>query len=572
MHISQMAKVLTGQRKKEYEPLDGFFTLKWVSTSSVNFIITSLAGNKLYVNWDDDNDLTAEEEFITTGSTQTLSHSYSNNRERSVKVRGSGVYVMTRFQCSDNSYLSGFPFDSENCSMLPNLKQLYLYSNSYFQWDEDANWSLLPKLNTIDIQSNGRLSGFSVIDPNISDNYPTNLNTLYIQRTQLSGITIRNYEPIKNIALSGMSSLKYCDLEGCSNIREIMFRNDSLTSANLKNCSGLTSAYFRDAYRLNNISFESCNSLHTARLHSLNYYGEEDDFIINWDGCDSLTGVFIADSKSQSVFPAPSATPNIKVLSGVNISGGLNEEFKLNDYSSLTGVSFESIYGLKNLYCSGNRSLVSARFYRLYELDNLEFENCTQLSSLNFYGTDYDGYGTYKDLEYIKLMNCPRLGYVALECCDLSYGYDIEDCNALSSLYMNYTNIKNAYINNFPNLQYLYLQGNGEYSKLNKVYIENCPILRQVYIRDNRYSLTDFYIKDCNNYYLDIENRYCYSLNKITFENVGMYVSDINDFLYYLNEYSGSNAGQLNFINTTYLPSGTYISNLTDKGWTYNVS
>lgn len=121
MHITKFLNVINGQRKKQYIALYGEMTLEWNSTSSVSFRINALLGNELYIEWDDDS-LPEEELFETTGSLQTLSHSYSNSRERSVKIRGSGIYVMSALYITDKSDFKAFPITSEKCTKMPNLQ------------------------------------------------------------------------------------------------------------------------------------------------------------------------------------------------------------------------------------------------------------------------------------------------------------------------------------------------------------------------------------------------------------------------------------------------------------------
>lgn len=121
MHITKVLNIINGQRKKQYTALYGEMTLEWNSTSSVSFRINALLGNELYIEWDDD-DLTEEELFETTGSGQTLSHSYSNNRERSIKVRGSGIYVMSALYVNDRNDFKAFPITAEKCTRMPNLQ------------------------------------------------------------------------------------------------------------------------------------------------------------------------------------------------------------------------------------------------------------------------------------------------------------------------------------------------------------------------------------------------------------------------------------------------------------------
>jgi hypothetical protein len=563
-----MAKVLTGQRKKEYESLDGFFTFTISQTSSVYFNITALIGNTLFIDWDDEDNPDVEEEFTTTGVSQRLSHNYSNsNRERTIRIHGSGVYVMSIFNVSGFRNIKDFPFNSENCSMLPNLKQLLLTDSDYFHWDEDCDWSLLPKINVIDLQSCDNLSGFSMIDPEVDENYPAALSSLIINNTPLTGITIRNYPPLRNITISGRSELKYCDLEGCTNLRTIYFNdNYELVSANFKNCSGMISSYFDDVYRLNNISFEGCTSMISANLNDVNAYGTAEDFNINWTGCNSLKDLKLYNIKGKDILPSPEDAPSLSILSARYISGGISGDLELNGYNSISSIFFEYVDDLKNINCLGNRSIVSGRFISCKDLENATFENCTKLSGITF-----ETSSEWNELEYLKVRNCINLKQIITNYCGLEYGFEITQCNALSALYMNYTNLRSFYLSGFENLMYLELYGNDN-SSLSKFEIEDCNRLESVRVENNKYSLTEIKVTNCRYSSLYIDADYCYSINKVTLNGLNTSTSRMNDLLYDLKQYSFNNAGEINISNCSYLPSGNYITDLTNNGWTYNVS
>lgn len=568
MHISQMAKVLTGQRKKAYESLDGHFTFTVSPVSEVYFNITSLIGNTLFINWDDENN-TNEEEIATTGVSQRISHTYSSSdRERTIRIHGSGVYVMSIFNVSDFIYIKDFPFNSESCSMLPNLRQLILSNSDGFKWDENCDWSLLPKINVIDLQSCDSLSGFSMIDPNVSDNYPAALSTLILSDTTLSSLTIKNYKPLRNISLSGIRELKYCDLEGCTNLNDIyLYNNIGLTSANFKNCSSMLSSYMYRVIDLNSVSFEGCTSMLSASIRNMNTKKTTEDFEINWSGCDSLKNLRLDEIYCKNILPTPENTPNLEILSARMISGGISGDIDLNGYNSLKSIIFSNVYGLKNISCIGNRTLTSVSFGRCDDLDRTSFENCTKLSGISFTGDS-----THNSLEYMKIRNCPNLRRIQTSECDLYYGCDITQCDKLSEVTMYHTNLKSFYLSGLPNLQNLTLEGKNENSSLSKVEIDNCERLYNVVLYKNYYSLNEVKISNCPRSDLKFNLTYCYGINKVTLNTLGTQTSKMNDLLSNIKEYSLNNAGEINIINCTYLPSGTYITDLTNNGWTYNVS
>lgn len=564
-----MAKVLTGQRKKEYESLDGFFTFTISETSEVYFNITALIGNTLFIDWDDENTPDVEEEFTTTGVSQRIYHRYSNSdRERTIRIHGSGVYVMSIFNNSGFRYIKEFPFNSENCSMLPNLKQLILSDSDRFQWDEDCDWSLLPKINVINLQYCDNLSGFSMIDPEVDENYPAALSSLVLSDTPLSGISIRNYPPLRNISLSGRSELKYCDLEGCTNIKDIyLYDNRGLISANFKNCSGMLSSYLYRVYELNNLSFEGCTSMLSAEIRSMNTNRTTEDFEINWSGCDSLKNLRLNEIYCKDVLPSPEDTPSLSILSARYISGGISGDIDFNGYTSLSTVNFEYVYDMKNITCLGNRSIVSGRFASCPDLERATFENCTKLSGITF-GEN----SNWESLEYLKVRNCINLRHIGTNYCDLSYGFEITQCDALSSIYMNQTNLRSFYLSGFQNLRYLELNGESENSSLGKFEIEDCNRLESVYLDSNYYSLTEIKVTNCRYSSLYIDADYCYSINKVTFKDLNMSTGNMNSLLSDIKSYSMNNAGEINITNCSYLPSGNYITDLTNNGWTYNVS
>ena len=568
MHISQIAKVLTGQRKKAYESLDGHFTFTVSPVSEVYFNITSLIGNTLFINWDDENNPN-EEEIATTGVSQRISHTYSSSdRERTIRIHGSGVYVMSIFNVSGFRNIKDFPFNSENCSILHNLKQLLLADSDYFHWDENCDWSLLPKINVIDLQSCNNLSGFSTIDPNVSDNYPAALSTLILSDTTLSSLTIKNYPHLRNISISGINELKYCDLEGCTNLKDIYLNNNiGLTSANFKNCSSMLSSYMYRVLDLNNVSFEGCTSMLSATFRTMNTKKTTEDFEINWSGCDSLKNIRLDEVYCKNVLPTPEETPNLEILSAKMISGGISGDIDLNGYNSLKSISFNAVFGLKNISCIGNRTLTSGYFGRCDDLERASFENCTKLSGISFAGDS-----THNSLEYMKIRNCPSLRSIKTSENNLYYGCDITQCDNLSDVNMYHTNLKSFYLSGLPNLQNLYLEGKNENSSLSKVEIDNCERLNNVVLYKNYHSLNEVKISNCPKNDLKFNLTYCYGINKVTLNALGTQTSKMNDLLSQIKEYSLNNAGEINIINCTYLPSGNYITDLTNNGWTYNVS
>ena len=137
---------------------------------------------------------------------------------------------------------------------------------------------------------------------------------------------------------------------------------------------------------------------------------------------------------------------------------------------------------------------------------------------------------------------------------------------------MYHTNLKSFYLSGLPNLQNLYLEGKNENSSLSKVEIDNCERLNNVVLYKNYHSLNEVKISNCPRNDLKFNLTYCYGINKVTLNALGTQTSKMNELLSQIKEYSLNNAGEINIINCTYLPSGTYITDLTNNGWAYNVS
>nr|DAM63942.1 MAG TPA: LEUCINE-RICH REPEAT-CONTAINING G-PROTEIN COUPLED RECEPTOR PROTEIN, WNT, LGR, RSPO [Caudoviricetes sp.] len=567
MHITKLLKVINGQRKKQYTALYGEMTLEWNSTSSVSFRLNSLLGNELYIDWDDDS-LQEEEHFETTGSLQTLSHSYSNSRERSVKVRGSGIYVMSSLYITDRSDFKAFPLTAEKCTKLPNLQIINFSKCYYFSWTETPDWALVPKLINFNMQYCSAMRDFPFEG---TETRPYNLQILDLYQSGLSSLMITDYEKLTTINLQNMNAgpLYDVNLSGCSNLKEIQFDEcEHVSGINLNQCHSLASCDFTRLYKAKEIHLENCSSLIAPYFYRLgrNLPDDAEKYCtITWNNNIALSGVNFEDSyQTLESFPSPEAAPNI-VSAYLYRPYAMSGDMDISQYTNLSTFIMRGASHVKNFISQGNRKIYNIECYQNYELERINIQNCPSLYKVYAY-QDYNN----NKLEYFTLKNCANLNEANFESATLDYGFELMQCPKLSILYLSYLRAANVTVEDLPKLGELYVRGNGDVSYLAKLNVKNCPNLYRINVRDNRYSLTDIIVESCPRTDLSIDLGYDYSITNLQLSGLGMNQSRMNDVLNYVYNYSPNNAGYITFANNinNYVPSESYVTQLVNKGWT----
>jgi len=570
MHITKLINIINGQRKKQYTALYGEMTLEWNSTSDVSFRINALLGNELKINWDDDS-LTDEELFETTGSIQTLSHSYSDSRERSVTIKGSGIYVMTALYVNDRNDFKSFPITAEKCTRMPNLQLVNFSGCANYKWLETPDWTLVPKLNNFNMQNCYAMRDFPFEG---TGTRPANLEIINFYRSGLSSLVITDYNKLKSINLydNDNGPLYMANLSGCSNLNDFNINGcDNLSSFNLANCSSLISGEFYNLYRTKEINLENCSKMSTARFKDLGYYLPDDEFkysTIKWENNVSLSGVYFRGCYHTSEsFPSEDAAPGL-ISAYLEYPYAMSGDINISQYTNLSTFFMRYATKVKNLICQGNRKIYNIECRENYGMERMNIQNCPSL---------YGVYG-YQDsdnnkLEYFTIKNCASLYEANFDNTRLDYGFEITQCPKLERLYLNHTRLVNATIEDLPKLYEFNMSGNGNNSYLTKIHVNNCPNLYRIYARENNYSLSEVKVENCPRSDLNIDLSYNYALTNLQLSGLGMDQRRMNDVLNYVYNYSANNAGYITFANNinNYVPSESNITQLTAKGWTIDI-
>ena len=542
-------------------------TLEWNSTSSVGFSINALLGNELYIDWDDDS-LTEEERFETIGSNQSFTHNYSNSRERSIKIRGSGIYVMSHLYVLDKNTFKAFPITSEKCTKMPNLQYINFNGCQNFSWLEAPDWTLVPKLSNINMQYCYSMKEFPFEGQGTR---PINLQILNFYESGLSSLIITDYEKLTTINLQNMNTgpLYDVNLSGCSNLKEIQFDNcKHVSGINLNQCHSLTSCNFTGLYQAKEIHLENCSSLIAPYFYRLGRNlpdNTEKYCTITWNNNIALSGVNFEDSyQTLESFPSPESAPNI-VSAYLYRPYAMSGDMDISPYTNLSTFFMINSDHVKNFICQGNRKIYNIECYQNYGMERINIQNCPSLYALKAYQDRSNN-----KLEYFTLKNCVNLYEANFESARLDYGFELMQCPKLERLYLRYQRSANVTIENLPMLYELDVRGNGNESYLAKLYVNNCPNLYRIYARDNNYTLTDIIVENCTRSDLNIDLNYDYALSNIQLSGLGMSQSRMNDVLNYVYNYSPNNAGYITFEDNVnnYKPSENNVTQLINKGWT----
>lgn len=609
MHITQMMKILNGQRASDYKQLYSEITLQWNSTNNITFYIYSFLGNTIQIDWDDDS---VENTIInTTGNRQTISKSFNTSKQRSITLKGSGVYTLTQLHIN-NSYFKCMPIIDEKCMQLPNLTTLNFSDSQYFEWSTIPKWSLVPKLTTLNLADCYRKMNYLPLDD--KNNRPERLQSLNLNYTKsLSGVNLADFTSLKNINITQVGD-NYSNfrgdiiLSGCTN----------LVSAYINSCNYVSGYYFNDCQNLkilnfNNQSDSSCeygqilDITNDTALTGLSLYGFGDaipasanvelkrgnnpNYVYQWmQQCEFNIGIM----------PDYNKTPNLSSLTWSNMyraAGQLN----FSDFTNLKEVSFTNCYDyygnqnlLSSIICNNNRSLSSVYMYQCYNITEAEFQNCTQLYDLEINGNDYNyNVGLPSgNLQEAIIKNNPKLYDLNLNYNTLTYGLTLEGCPNLYQLDLEYTQLRKLSLQDTPNLYRINIEADENFqSKLTQVNITNCGqnSEMQIYIRqinsiktiniDNYYDLYKIYFTDNESltklimrngtdeqfYYFRIGGS---NINYFDFTNNNFSTSNMNEILDSVNQSEVEN-GKIIFTGNQYgyIPDYDYISPLLDKGW-----
>lgn len=604
-----MMKILNGQRASDYKQLYSEMTLQWNSTNNITFYIYSFLGNTIQIDWDDDS---VENTIInTTGNRQTISKSFNTSKQRSITLKGSGVYTLTQLHINNTSFKC-MPIIDEKCMQLPNLTTLNFYDSEYFEWSTIPKWSLVPKLTTLDLsQCRYKMNYLPLDDKN---NRPERLQLLNLYYTKsLSGVNLADFTSLKNIKITQLG-------ENYSN-----FRGDIILSG----CTNLVSAFINSCNYVSGYYFNDCQN-----LKILNFNGTSDSYsdygqILDITNDTALTGLTLrgfGDNIPTSanvelkrgnnpnyvyqnmencrfnigIMPDYNKTPNLSSLTWVQmyrVAGQLD----FSNFTNLKNASFTSCYDyygnqflLSSITCNNNRSLSSVYMSDCYNITKAEFQNCTQLYELEINGDEWNSTVGLPsgNLQEAIIKNNPKLYDLNLQCNTLKYGLTLEGCPNLYELDLDYTQLRKLSLQDIPNLRYIRLDSHKNFqSELTQVNITNCGQNREMYIAirnnnsiktiniDNYYDLYEIYFTNNESLtklimrngtdesisYFEIHGS---NINYFDFTNNNFSTSNMNKILNKVNNSNVEN-GKIIFTGNQYgyIPDYNYISPLLDKGW-----
>lgn len=601
-------KILNGQRAAEYENLYSEMTLQWNSTNSISFYIRSLIGNTIQIVWDDDS---VENTVIeTTGIRQSISMNFSNSKQRSITLKGSGVYTLTQIQIAHDSFKC-MPIIDEKCMQLPNLTTLNFSQSRYFEWSTIPKWSLVPKLKTLNLyQCRYKMNYLPLEDKN---NRPERLQSLNLYYSQsLSGINLADFTSLKNIHITQLGN-------NYSN-----FRGDIILSG----CTNLVSAYIYECDYVSGFYFNDCQN-----LKIINFNNQSDSYckygqILDITNDSALTGLSLYgfgrsipasanvelkrgnnlnyvhqwmryNSFNVGIIPDYNTTPNLSSLTWNQMYRAAGQ-LDFSNFTNLKRVSFENCYDyygnqnlLSSITCNNNRSLSSVYMRYCYNITEAEFQNCTQLYNLEINGNDWDDNGGLPsgNLQEAIIKNNPKLYDLVLNYNTLTYGLTLEGCPNLYEIQLNYTQLRKLTLQDIPNLYTIDIVSDTNFqSKLTQVNITNCGQNRtmDIYIQqinsiktiniDNYYNLDDVYFTDNESLTRVImrngtDTSFDFSIdgsniNYFDFTNNYFSTSHMNNILNSINNSNVEN-GKIIFTGNQYgyRPDTSYISPLLSKGW-----
>lgn len=616
MHITTMMKVLNGQKAKDYKILYSELSLVWRTTNTISFNIKSLIGNTIEIDW---GDASVENSTIqTTGNLQTISQSFDSSIERTIKLKGSGVYTLSQLIINSQNF-STILLDEDNTLELPSLTTLN-FKNSYnFNWPSNINWQLIPNLKTLILDScYNEMSSLPFEDEN---DRPEKLENLSLYNTSLlTSLHITNYNSLKTL------SIGYLGEENSSVRGEIV----------VSGCQNLVSTYVYACLYTSGYYFNDNPSLQVLNMNTNGSSDAKHGQILDISNSSSLTGLslkyfgsmFAYDTSKEielrkanntsyiyqsinncsfnkGMIPDYNTTPNLQQLiwyDNFRVSGEIN----ISPFTALSSVEINQCYdayslnhpGLSAFTCLNNKAIKTCLVKKCLDLYKANIQNCTNLYTLDFRCSNWDNSLNRPDgnLEDLIIKNNSSLHTVYLNYNTLKYNFEISQCDNLYDFYACYTCAKKFTFADFDNLYKIDLDGNTSYNiPLREISITNCGKDRSMYIWcsylnnltkiniDTYYDLSDLrfghnasltQIKMINGTETTIPDYSTFfdgnaSLTSINLANNNLTVSNMNNICNSLVN-NAENTGTINFSGNAnnYKPADSYIASVQNKGWT----
>lgn len=611
----------------EYQDLYSQVQMLW-QNSGIDFYITSLMGNQITIDYDDQN--TPSETIETTGGQQRIRKSFSNSKERRIVLKGSGVYTLSNLN-TDGEYddnLKCIYFTRE----LPNLKNLKI-TGRYFQWLEQPDWSLTP--NLIQLYYYYCRERLYSIDFS-GNNKPPKLQRFRTENNYyLSSIIMPNYNTLKSVHFYNCNSDSSfangdINISGCSNLTSAYFYNDKMSGLYLNDCQKLKTINFADGNNSNMYYTRMLDISNDIALTGLNIraFGTNYNYSISGDvelvrknNTKYQYEYFRDCAFNKGMMPEYQNTPNLSSLywnECHRCSGQLN----LSEFQKLTRVSLQNCYSYSHeiydedynyigtqlipsisaVTCLNNRALSSLYVYRCYNIQKANIQNNSQLYDLEINANEYNSNTGQPsgNLSNVIIKNNPRLYDVNLNYNSLKYNFELKECPNIYYLYMNYTQLNTLQLSDLTNLYSLECYASKDFdSKLRNVKLTRCyrnnsntqfrlyrlNNVRQIEIDDvykpsyvqtyQNPNLEKLYVTntrctsfDSGYYYYMFQNNP--SLKYVDFTNNMFSKDTMNKILDYLNQYIQYEGGTIIFSGNQYgyRPDDSYIDNVfLNKGW-----
>lgn len=620
MHISQMMKILNGQRAEQYQNLYSEFSMIW-SGSSIQFYVVSLLGNTIQVDWGEDG---IQPTIISTsGGRQIISMNYDSSLTRLITLKGSGVYTLKQLIVNDTYDFRQLVFPDYQSYSLANLQVIDFRNCRYYSGiQQPVDWRVVPKLKKIIYDDcYESLSSTQLED---KDNRPISLQYLSLNDTNhISDIYLSDFQSLKSVSLVGVGN-------SVSNLSGEM---------NLSGCPNLISAYVRDCRYVSGFYFNDCPSLKGINFNGTSNAGLYSGLVLDISNDTSLTGLYLASfgnnynyypqynikliKKNNSsytreylsevyfndgIWPDYQTTPNLKNLQWNNIYN-CSGEFNISNFTNLTDVTLNQCYdryktgmpGITDIICNNNRALSAFEMYYCHGVENISFQNCSKLYRLYANGGTWNS-NTGQPSGQISnaiIKNNPVLNQLNLSYNTLKYNLELEQCYNIHNLELNYTQLQTLELSDITNLYRIYCQADTRFdSPLKQIKISNC-------YRTNSYTSYYFYrLNTLKSIVLDGYTNFDYlqfyenpslqkisvlngtddgwsypyymiqnnpSLNYLDFSNNKFSKSFMHNIIDAIINYAQLEGGTVIFSGNQYgyKPDSTYIDNLqSSKGWT----
>ncbi len=272
--------------------------------------------------------------------------------------------------------------------------------------------------------------------------FNNSLASLIVTGTALKRLDCFTNYPLTALNLTGLNTLIYLDC-----------RNTAISNLNASNLTNLETLDFGGVIVVNNIGFNSLQTLNVSGCTSLiNITNNISETILtsaNFSNCTSLQNIVFYSCESMSVLNVLGCT-NLQIinifnsaLTSLNLTGLTNLTSLTCRYSQLTSLNVSGLMSLSNIDCSINQ-LPSLNVAGLTNLTQLNCSN-NQLLSINLSG-----------LSNLNGLDCSNNQLLSL---DLSECYDIGNVNChnnqLLSIFMKNGKTELIQFENNPILLYI---------------------------------------------------------------------------------------------------------------------